>query len=436
MRKLIAIRKQSRLDDATLSTAPVEEKRELLAKRAQNSERAEDLVEVGFARIEPPTVSNDRFTPLVETEPSFSRLGHVGAYIVNVPTPEWERKAEQQLEDDYELLDNMVLSLPSSTNAKEIRHTSQPRQESQWPMASGIPLAHKKGLSGYGVIVGVLDTGCDADHEEFHNREPIDFIYVNPANSSQSNLDRAAFDSDGHGTHVCDIIAGKKFGIARDVDLMVAAVITEGNYHSTLERVLFGLNWMLTRFNDSSSLDKPMIINMSLGVSASDMEQSYISQNRRLKALLERLMYEYEILPIVAIGNEGAEGSGAIRAPGYYRSTLSVGAVDFKLQPTEYSSYGLSPDGGKMQPDVMGYGQNVYAGYARDKRRTSLYVTKSGTSMATPYVTGVAALYACEEPQLRGAKLRDRLLSTAMKLDEDSDRVGAGLARYVERHEK
>jgi subtilisin family serine protease len=89
-----------------------------------------------------------------------------------------------------------------------------------------------------------------------------------------------------------------------------------------------------------------------------------------------------------------------------------------------------------MQPDLVGYGENIYAGFARNRNKRSLYVTKSGTSMATPYVTGIAALYASENPALRGARLHNHLLKTALKLDANGDQVGAGLARYVESESK
>lgn len=358
----------------------------------------------------------------------------MGVYIINTPTREWEAKAQGHLEADYEFLENISLALPLQTGTQETRETPQARQTSPWLSlpSSGISVAREKGVSGYGVIVGVLDTGCDADHDEFKDKT-VDFIYVNPADPIKSQRNRSAFDSDGHGTHVCSIIAGKEFGIARDVELMVAAVVTEGNYQSSLERVLFGLNWILTRFNDPDNLNRPMIINMSLGVPVSEMTQRYQSLDRRLKNVFQRLTDDYEILPVVAIGNDAKDGDGAIRAPGYYRSTLSVGAVDSKLQPAEFSSYGLSPDGGTMQPDLVGYGQNVYAGLGRNKNRKSLYGTKSGTSMAAPYVSAIAALYASENPDLRGARLRDHILKTALRLEAASDRVGAGLARYVEK---
>jgi subtilisin family serine protease len=55
----------------------------------------------------------------------------------------------------------------------------------------------------------------------------------------------------------------------------------------------------------------------------------------------------------------------------------------------------------------------------------------SGTSMATPYVTGIAALMASADPNLHGHALRQRLIADALTLDEPPNRVGAGLARFI-----
>ncbi|MDZ4767382.1 MAG: S8 family serine peptidase [Chloroflexota bacterium] len=233
MRKLIAIRKESRLENTTLEAASVEKKRSELVERAQTSERADELVREGFTRIDPPSVANDQYTPLPETQPSFSRLGHLGVYIVNAPSSKWEEEAIEHLQADYDMFDNITLALPSATGTPEMQPTTQPRQSPQWKAESGIPLARAKGLSGYGVIVGVIDTGCNADHDEFSNRDDIDFIYVHPVDPMRTQNNLIAIDADGHGTHVCTTIAGKHFGIAPDIDLMVAAVVTEGNKEST-----------------------------------------------------------------------------------------------------------------------------------------------------------------------------------------------------------
>ena len=60
----------------------------------------------------------------------------------------------------------------------------------------------------------------------------------------------------------------------------------------------------------------------------------------------------------------------------------------------------------------------------------------SGTSMATPYVAGIAALCASADANLQGKALRQHLLNTALPLQAPTDRVGAGLARFTENGNK
>jgi subtilisin family serine protease len=143
--------------------------------------------------------------------------------------------------------------------------------------------------------------------------------------------------------------------------------------------------------------------------------------------LLRTLVEDFDVLPIVAIGNDGP---GVIRAPGSYAEALGVGAVDFDLNPWPGSSSGQTPDG-RHKPDIVGFGVNILSSLERDLQRRSLYARMSGTSMAAPYVAGIAALIASANPGLQGAALRQRLLETALPLSAPAERVGAGLARFV-----
>ena len=79
-------------------------------------------------------------------------------------------------------------------------------------------------LQEKGVLVGVLDTGCDADHVQFRQKR-IDFCHVPLHYESEKLREIRGFDISGHGTHVCGIIAGQHIGIAPEADLMVASVI-------------------------------------------------------------------------------------------------------------------------------------------------------------------------------------------------------------------
>src|SRR5262249_36398363 len=157
------------------------------------------------------------------------------------------------------------------------------------------------------------------------------------------------------------------------------------------------------------------IINMSLGflphwISAPQVQ----SVMEGIKLLLSTLVVDFNVLPVVAIGNDGP---GTMRAPGFFPEALSVGAVDFDRQPASFSGGGTSPLTGDSEPKIAGYGVNVLSSLERNAKKHSLYANLSGTSMATPYVTGIAALYASADPQLQGNTLRQRLLDEVMPLD-------------------
>jgi len=174
-------------------------------------------------------------------------------------------------------------------------------------------------------LVGVLDTGCDADHLEFRQKR-IDFRYVSPLDPVTNAMRPIqGFDTDGHGTHVCGIIAGRNVGVARDVTLMAAAVVNSESLQTNLERVVVGLDWMLSRFESRENISKPTIINMSLAFTlatiAAPQGQNIVTA---MTSLLDDLV-AVDVLLVAAIGNDGP---GVVRMPACFPEVLSVGAVD------------------------------------------------------------------------------------------------------------
>ncbi|MEG4374876.1 S8 family serine peptidase [Microcoleus sp. M2_C5] len=294
-----------------------------------------------------------------------------------------------------------------------------------WPLESGVELAHSLKIRGSGVLVGVLDTGIDADHQEFRDRT-VNYCYV-PLNSGQPRNVRG-FDTGGHGTHVCGIIAGKNIGVAPEAKLYVASVIESETIDRSLLRIISGLDWLLDKFNESENSEPPAVLNMSLGFPSTSTQSS--ANRQKLEILQNRLIKCVEklnVLPIVAIGNDG---QGTYHYPGAFKECFSVGAVDFQGNIANFSGSGISE--GRVKPDLVGYGVAVYSSLERKCDGQLIYKKLSGTSMATPYVTGIAALYLCEQPQLKAKELKVKLIETAFPLpNQPPERVGGGLARFV-----
>lgn len=294
-----------------------------------------------------------------------------------------------------------------------------------WPLESGVELAHSLKIRGSGVLVGVLDTGIDADHQEFRDRT-VNYRYV-PLNLRQPR-DVRGFDTGGHGTHVCGIIAGKNIGVAPEATLYVASVIESETMDRSLLRIISGLDWLLDKFNESENSEPPAVLNMSLGFPSTSIQSS--ANRQKLEILQNRLIKCVEklnVLPIIAIGNHG---QGNYCYPGAFKECFSVGAVDFQGNIAKFSGSGISE--GSIKPDLVGYGVDVNSSLERKCDGQFIYEKRSGTSMATPYVTGIAALYLCEQPQLKAKELKVKLIETAFPLpNQPPERVGGGLARFV-----
>ncbi|MCC2652305.1 MAG: peptidase and in kexin sedolisin, partial [Microvirga sp.] len=129
---------------------------------------------------------------------------------------------------------------------------------------------------------------------------------------------------------------------------------------------------------------------------------------------------------IASVGNEGEDG---ILCPAAFREVIAVGAVDFEGKAQGFSSFGEYENVPK--PDIFGYGCDVQVAAPRSSSGDSRYVKITGTSIATAYVAGIAALYNTSE-DLVGDALMKRLFETAVPIDGDMH--GRGIARFVDTH--
>lgn len=418
--KFIALRREPRTERAQRAPSEMEDIRAALVERAPREETPERLTDLGLVPV-------DVCEEAPEVRHSFQKLAYLDAYVVETPSSKMECQAREVLDEEYMIVPNFELSLPTPTVGRS--YARKPQVAGAWPDVSGVKLAHDLGITGEGVTVCVLDTGVDADHRELR-RKVIDFRYI-PLNTAAGRVrDCRGFDVDGHGTHVAGIIAGETIGVAPNVDLMVAAVLESETLKTSLERVVVALDWLLSQFEFEENLGKAVIVNMSLGFSKDTLSRKeYAKAVTGLRSVIDTLVDDFGVLPITAVGNEG---KGKVRAPAYFPHTLSVGAVDYALDVAVFSGSGTSPITNEAEPNLMGYGVDVTSSYERDRYNRSHYRALSGTSMATPYVTGIAALYAAADPALQGQALWDRLMQTALPIDgAAAGRAGNGLARFV-----
>ncbi|MBO3735208.1 S8 family peptidase [Glycomyces niveus] len=209
--------------------------------------------------------------------------------------------------------------------------------------------------SGTGVEAFVLDTGVNLEHQEFEGRigEGYDFI--------DDDADPA--DCHGHGTHVAGTIAGTTYGVAKDATIRPVRVLDcqgSGSYAA----IIGGIDWVAANAGESA------VANMSLGGSFSQ------ALNDAIAAAVES-----GVTFAIAAGNEGQDACNV--SPGSEASAITVGATDEDDAAASFTNYGECVD-------LLAPGVGITSAWIDG---TDAENTISGTSMATPHVAGVAALF-------------------------------------------
>lgn len=246
--------------------------------------------------------------------------------------------------------------------------------------------------------IAVIDTGVDRNHVDLKGKVIGWKDYVN--NRS------LPYDDHGHGTHVAGIAGGAGKGNAAYVGVapgasIVGIKVLDQNGSGSMSNVTAAIDWAISNKN-TYGID---IINLSLGTSGSSDGKDSASQavNRATKE---------GILVVVAAGNSGP-GQKTIGSPGAALQAFTVGAMadpsDRGFYLTDFSSRGTTADG-RIKPDIVAPGYNVVAPKANSSNG---YVSYSGTSMATPFVAGTAALIHDANPSLTPTQIKSILVSTA-----------------------
>lgn len=276
---------------------------------------------------------------------------------------------------------------------------------------------------GAGVTIAVLDSGV-GPHPDLAGRVLGFRDFVSGR--------RALYDDNGHGTHVCGILCGsgalsggKYRGMAPGARLVVGKVLDK-NGDGLTEVMLSGLDWILA----VRERYRIRILNISVGI-------GNLEEKEKAQALREKVeqVWDSGILVVCAAGNKGP-GNGTVSAVGGSAKVITVGCHDGEYRPgyaglcAHYS--GRGDEGSTVRkPDIVAPGTDIIscnAGYQRRGGRAgNAYIAKSGTSMATPIVSGAAALAFCRCPQMSNEVCRQRILYTAFDLGLPWNQQGWGM---------
>jgi hypothetical protein len=265
-------------------------------------------------------------------------------------------------------------------------------------------LAPSSPRSGKGIRVAVLDTGFDTAHPDFAGRTVTTQSFV---------AGEPPQDGHGHGTHCIGTSCGPRtpstgprYGIAYEAEIFAGKVLSNAGSGSDAQ-ILAGINWAVT--------NRCHVLSMSLGADVMQAHPPYSAAGARA---LRR-----GSLIIAAAGNNADRRTGNVGfvgSPANSPEIMAVGALDQMLDMAFFSARSLPARGGQV--DIAGPGYQVLSSWPLPTR----YRTISGTSMATPHVAGVAALWA-EATGRRGLELWATLCAESQRLLQPSVDVGGGL---------
>ena len=259
--------------------------------------------------------------------------------------------------------------------------------------------------TGRGVRVAVLDTGFDVSHPDFAGRSVTTQSFI---------LGETVQDAHGHGTHCIGTACGsaepdgtRRYGVATDAEIFAGKVLSDSGSGSD-QGILAGINWALA--------NNCVIVSMSLGADVREASRAYEAVG---KVALDRGM-----LIVAAAGNNARRPGdpGFVGVPANSRSIMAIAATDSADQIARFSAGSSNCGGGRI--DLAAPGVKVFSSWPVPQRYHSI----SGTSMATPHVSGIAALWN-EATGLTGRELWTVLVQNAKALDVPSVDVGAGLVQ-------
>ena len=263
----------------------------------------------------------------------------------------------------------------------------------------GAGQVHCDGYLGAGIKVAVIDSGIDYEHSDLKDNYKGGYDFADKNDNPM--------DVHSHGTHVAGTVAAIRdgvgvVGVAPEAELYALKVFgdDESAYY---DDIIAAINWAAENgiqvTNNSYG---------SIGYPGTLVEEAF-----------DNAYYNEGVLHVAAAGNSGNRGGGGdnVIYPARFASVIAVAASDSNNRRASFSSTGPNVE-------LIAPGVSIYSTILNGK-----YGNKSGTSMASPHVAGVAALVLAANPQLTNEEVRVILQDTAQNLGLSANHQGYGLVR-------
>ncbi|WP_228767949.1 S8 family peptidase [Limnohabitans sp. DM1] len=279
------------------------------------------------------------------------------------------------------LLNNPRVDYIEQDQSVSLNQATSPQSSATWGLdridQASLPLNSQYKFNGTGAATTafIIDSGLRADHVDFTGRVLPGYNVVADANGTN--------DCNGHGTHVAGTVGGSTWGVAKSVNLVPVRVLDCAG-SGTLSGVVAGIDWV------AGSTLRPAVANMSLGSAKSSTVNAAVAG-----------AYNKGVTMVVAAGNNNADACSY--SPSSEPMAITVGATTNTDARASYSNYGTCLD-------VFAPGTNITSAWHTGSTASN---TISGTSMASPHVTGVAALALQANPLASPAQISSFITSYA-----------------------